>query len=212
MPRRISASWRPYAGQGIPIVVGGTSCGLELKSDYRELLGIHTAEAKLVAEHVYDINEFLWLQHEAGRLKTDFQPQSGRYMPYHTSCHQKLHRIGRPALDLLGLVPGLIVEEMGVDCCGITGTYGYKHEKYDIAQAVGKPLFEKHRRPPARRWRSATTRRAAGTSRPAQAWMWCTRWRCWRRRMGWPGMRELSRSLSCLCLYVHIDDPSTRGV
>ena len=133
----------PYAGQGIPIVVGGTSCGLELKSDYRELLGIHTAEAKLVAEHVYDINEFLWLQHEAGRLQTDFQPQTGRYIPYHTSCHQKLHRIGRPALDLLGLVPGLVVEEMGVDCCGITGTYGYKHEKYDIAQAVGKPLFEK---------------------------------------------------------------------
>ena len=67
----------------------------------------------------------------------------GRYIPYHTSCHQKLHRIGRPALDLLGLVPGLTVEEMGADCCGITGTYGYKHEKYAIAQAVGKPLFDR---------------------------------------------------------------------
>jgi glycerol-3-phosphate dehydrogenase subunit C len=132
----------PYAGQGIPIVVGGTSCGLELKSDYRELLGIHTAEARMVAEHVYDINEFLWLQHEAGKLKTDFKSVH-RYVPYHTSCHQKLHRIGRPALDLLGLVPGLAVEEIGADCCGITGTYGYKHEKYAIAQAVGKPLFER---------------------------------------------------------------------
>jgi len=133
----------PYAGQGIPIVVGGTSCGLELKSDYRELLGIHTPEARLVAEHVYDINEFLWLQYEAGRLKTDFRPQNGRYLPYHTSCHQKLHRIGRPALDLLALVPGLTVEEMGADCCGITGTYGYKHEKHAIAQAVGRPLFDR---------------------------------------------------------------------
>jgi len=132
----------PYAGQGIPIVVGGTSCGLELKSDYQELLGLHTPEASLVAEHTYDINEFLRLQHEAGRLKTDFKPD-GRNIPYHTSCHQKLHRIGRPALDLLGLVPGLTVEEMGVDCCGITGTYGYKHEKYAIAQAVGKPLFDR---------------------------------------------------------------------
>jgi glycerol-3-phosphate dehydrogenase subunit C len=123
-------------------VVGGTSCGLELKSDYRELLGIHTAEAQMVAEHVYDINEFLWLQHEAGRLKTDFKPLN-HYIPYHTSCHQKLHRIGRPALDLLGLIPGLTVEEMGADCCGITGTYGYKHEKYEIARGVGEPLFER---------------------------------------------------------------------
>jgi len=132
----------PYAGQGIPIVVGGTSCGLELKSDYRELLGIHTPEAKLVAEHVYDICEFLWLQYEAGRLKTDFRPLNA-YIPYHTSCHQKLHRIGQPALELLRLIPGLTVEEMGADCCGITGTYGYKHEKYEIAQAVGRPLFER---------------------------------------------------------------------
>lgn len=135
----------PYAGQGIPIVVGGTSCRLELKSDYREILGLHTPEARLVAEYVYDINEFLWLQHESGRLKTDFRPQNGRYMPYHTSCHQKLNRIGRPALDLLGLVPGLTVEEMGADCCGITGTYGHKHEKHAIAQAVGQPLFDRIR-------------------------------------------------------------------
>lgn len=133
----------PTVAQGIPIVVGGTSCGLELKSDYRELLGIHTPEAKALAEQVYDINEFLWLLHEEGRLKTDFRDQGGRYLPYHTSCHQKLHRIGRPALDLLSLVPGLAVEEQGVDCCGITGTYGYKSEKYEIAQAVGKPLFDK---------------------------------------------------------------------
>ncbi len=133
----------PVVEQDIPMVVGGTSCGLELKSDYRELLGIHTPEAKALAEHVYDINEFLWLMYEQGRLKTDFKDMGGRYIPYHTSCHQKLHRIGRPALDLLSLVPGLTVEEQGIDCCGITGTYGYKHEKYAIAQAVGQPLFDK---------------------------------------------------------------------
>ena len=131
----------PYAEQGIPIVVGGTSCGQELKADYGEILGIRSQEARTLAASVYDINEFLWLEYEAGRLKTDFATRD-RYIPCHTSCHQKLHRIGRPALDLLGLVPGLRVEEMGFDCCGITGTYGYKHEKYEIAQAVGRPLFE----------------------------------------------------------------------
>jgi glycerol-3-phosphate dehydrogenase subunit C len=132
----------PLARQDIPIVVGGTSCGQELKSDYREILGLHSEDARLVAEHVYDINEFLWLEHEEGRLRTDFAALDA-YIPYHTSCHQKLHRIGQPALDLLGLVPGLSVEEMGADCCGITGTYGYKHEKFDIAHAVGKPLFDR---------------------------------------------------------------------
>ena len=132
----------PYAGQEIPIVVGGTSCGLELKSDYQEILGLHSEEARLVGSHVYDISEFLWLEHQAGRLRTDFVTSTPRYVPYHTSCHQKLHRIGQPALELLNLIPGLTVEEMGADCCGITGTYGYKSEKYDIAHAVGEHLFE----------------------------------------------------------------------
>ena len=132
----------PYAEQGIPILVGGSSCGQELKADYAEILGIRSEEARTLAQNVYDINEFLWLEHEAGQLKTDFSARE-RYIPCHTSCHQKLHRIGRPALDLLALVPGLRVEELGFDCCGITGTYGYKHEKYEIAQAVGRPLFRR---------------------------------------------------------------------
>ena len=34
------------------------------------------------------------------------------------------------------------VVESGRACCGIAGTYGLKKEKYDIAQAVGQPLFD----------------------------------------------------------------------
>jgi glycerol-3-phosphate dehydrogenase subunit C len=29
-----------------------------------------------------------------------------------------------------------------VACCGVAGTYGYKSEKYEIAMAVGRPLFD----------------------------------------------------------------------
>ncbi len=27
-------------------------------------------------------------------------------------------------------------------CCGISGTYGFKKEKYDLSKAIGKPLFD----------------------------------------------------------------------
>ena len=39
----------PYARAGYPHRRRRQACGLELKLDYRELLGIHTPEAKLVA-------------------------------------------------------------------------------------------------------------------------------------------------------------------
>jgi len=45
-----------------------------------------------------------------------------------------------PALDVLGLVPGLDVEQLGTYCCGLSGTYGFKSEKYDISLKIGAEL------------------------------------------------------------------------
>lgn len=79
--------------------------------------------------------------HDAGELPTDFQRIELR-IPYHQPCQVRSQGIGMPAADLLRLIPGLEVVESGATCCGIAGTYGLKKEKYDIAQAVGKPLFD----------------------------------------------------------------------
>jgi glycerol-3-phosphate dehydrogenase subunit C len=62
-------------------------------------------------------------------------------VPYHAPCQQRGHGIGKPALDLLALVPDLDVIELDVDCCGIAGTYGLKREKYEISMRVGEQLF-----------------------------------------------------------------------
>jgi glycerol-3-phosphate dehydrogenase subunit C len=45
-------------------------------------------------------------------------------------------------VELLDLVPELEIIESEAACCGIAGTYGFKSEKYDIAMAVGQPLFD----------------------------------------------------------------------
>jgi glycerol-3-phosphate dehydrogenase subunit C len=131
----------PYARQGIPIVGTSTSCTLSLKSDYRHILDIHTPEAELVARQTFDICEFLLDLAEAGQLKTDFQPLE-LTLPYHSPCQLRAHNIGLPAIDLLQLIPGVKLNHLQADCCGIAGTYGYKKEKYAIAQAVGQPLFD----------------------------------------------------------------------
>jgi glycerol-3-phosphate dehydrogenase subunit C len=43
---------------------------------------------------------------------------------------------------VLDLIPGLHVWEIDADCCGIAGTYGYKAEKREIAEAVGWSLAQ----------------------------------------------------------------------
>jgi glycerol-3-phosphate dehydrogenase subunit C len=131
----------PYARRGIPIVGHSTSCTLTFKSDYREILDIHTPEAEVVAANTYDLCEFLMTLYDDGALEADFAPIEATVL-YHPPCQLKAHRCGLPALDLMEMVPRLEIHLSQADCCGIAGTYGYKAEKHDISMAVGKPLFE----------------------------------------------------------------------
>ena len=138
--RRLVDRLVPHARAGLPIVSNSTSCGLMLKREAHEILGIEDEDLKLVSESMYDLCEFLLRLHDRGALRTDFGSLP-LTVPYHAPCQQRGHGIGKPALDLLALVPDLDMIELDVDCCGIAGTYGLKKEKYEIAMAVGKRLF-----------------------------------------------------------------------
>ena len=123
------------------IVGNATSCTLMLKREAREILGLQDdPDLRRVAERTYDICELLLELHQRGELRTDFRPLSER-VAYHAPCQQQGHWIGKPALELLALIPELDVREMDARCCGIAGTYGLKSEKYEIAMAVGSSLF-----------------------------------------------------------------------
>jgi glycerol-3-phosphate dehydrogenase subunit C len=138
--RRLAASLAPRARDGVPIVSNSTSCGLMLKREALEILGVEDENLTAVSEATYDLCEFLLLLHEQGELRTDFRPLP-LTVPYHAPCQQQGHGIGKPALDLLALIPELRVIELDADCCGIAGTYGLKKEKYEISMAVGEQLF-----------------------------------------------------------------------
>jgi glycerol-3-phosphate dehydrogenase subunit C len=130
-----------YARQGIPIVGTSTSCTLTLKEEAPDLLDMHDKDSELVAKNTYDFNEFILLLLEQGSLDLDLQPIP-MHLPYHVPCQYRAHRLGRPGVEMLDLVPKLRVSESKTLCCGIAGTYGYKKEKYDIAMDVGAKLFE----------------------------------------------------------------------
>jgi anaerobic glycerol-3-phosphate dehydrogenase C subunit/anaerobic glycerol-3-phosphate dehydrogenase B subunit len=133
----------PHLRDPDTIIVGNaTSCTLMLKREAREILGLeHDPDLALVAARTYDVCELLVALHHRGELRTDFRALA-ESVAYHAPCQQQGHWIGKPALELLELIPGLTVFEMNARCCGIAGTYGLKAEKYDIAMAVGSELFD----------------------------------------------------------------------
>ncbi|HEY2789219.1 MAG TPA: anaerobic glycerol-3-phosphate dehydrogenase subunit C [Gaiellales bacterium] len=130
----------PYAREGHMIVANSTSCGLMLKREAREILGMDDDDLALVGSRTFDICELLRDLLDEGELRTDMRALPMR-VPYHQPCQGRGHGFGKPALDLLDLIPELEVIETDRECCGVAGTYGLKVEKYPIAMQVGAPLF-----------------------------------------------------------------------
>ncbi|MCO6450136.1 MAG: anaerobic glycerol-3-phosphate dehydrogenase subunit C [Caldilineales bacterium] len=126
---------------GYDIVGTSTSCTLTLKEEAPELLDMHGEDAEGLKMAVWDIFEWLRERYESGELRTDFR-RMDIVLPYHAPCQYRAHRVGRPALEILRLIPGMDVPESHARCCGIAGTYGYKVEKYQIAMDVGAELFD----------------------------------------------------------------------
>ncbi len=142
----LARALEPYLADPATVIVGNaTSCTLMLKREAREILGLEQDPVLArVAERTYDVCELLLELHQAGELETDLRPLR-ETVAYHAPCQQQGHGIGKPALDLLALIPGLKVRELDARCCGIAGTYGLKAEKYEIAMAVGADLFAQAR-------------------------------------------------------------------
>jgi glycerol-3-phosphate dehydrogenase subunit C len=124
---------------GSDIIFSSTSCGHMIKHEYSRLLTIPGSEE--VAEHVFDLFEFLRNLKESGRFNLHFKELPLK-AAYFAPCHLRSLNIGLPALEILRLIPGLQLDNIDADCCGLGGTFGFKKEKYDISQEIGKDLAE----------------------------------------------------------------------
>jgi glycerol-3-phosphate dehydrogenase subunit C len=137
------ASLAPAAEAGTPIVTACTSCGHMLKTGFADLLADDpqmAESAARIAHQTYDLGELL-----AARADRIHFQQEGLRLAYHAPCHQLAQGIGRPWYHLLRQVPGIEIEDLDAGCCGMSGTFGFKKEKYEVSMAIGQELFNRIR-------------------------------------------------------------------
>lgn len=135
---------KKWYDQGIPAVTGCPSCALifrdELPEYYPDII------AKTGIHHLLDAQDFLLACYEKGDLDlTEKDNQAPLKIIYHAPCHLRAQGNGLPGLDLLQKMKDITATPANAGCCGISGSYGFKKEKYDIAQEIGAELFEKVR-------------------------------------------------------------------
>lgn len=128
-----------YTRQGYDVVLTCTSCTLALKKEYVSF--VKTEEAQELANHVYDADEYLRILMENGELNTNLAPMKVK-AGYYAPCHLKAQGIGNPAMDMLELIPGYQIQDVGAGCCGQCGTFGFKTEKYEVSMIIGKKMAD----------------------------------------------------------------------
>jgi glycerol-3-phosphate dehydrogenase subunit C len=126
--------------EGVPVLSLCPSCQLMFKE-----IPVYFPELaeKYTNTDIGDAMQFVIECIERGELDIEnAADKSSLNIIYHAPCHLRAQGIGLPGLDILRMLPGVRAVNADAGCCGISGSYGFKKEKYDIAMAVGSKLFE----------------------------------------------------------------------
>jgi Fe-S oxidoreductase len=122
----------PEIEAGIPVVGLEPSCVAVFRDELLNLFP-HDERAQVLSKQTFLLSEFL-----EQKLSPNSQlPQLARKALLHGHCHHKsimkmtaeeslLHRLG---VDFQSPAPG---------CCGMAGSFGFEHDKYDISAAIGE--------------------------------------------------------------------------
>jgi glycerol-3-phosphate dehydrogenase subunit C len=112
---------------------------MALGQEYPELFDLDGIED--IAAHTYEGVEYLRL-HENLEGALDEVSVKGSEFAYHAPCHARNQGLDTQAVELFGDLDGVTIEDVGDSCSGISGTYGWKEEKYDYSMEIGAEMFE----------------------------------------------------------------------
>ena len=127
---------KSIGGTNRKVVVSSSSCTFALKHEYPNLLEMDTST---ISSHIEYITSYICKQFLQKNIP-DMKPLN-LTAAYHSPCH--LERMGGViySVEVLKRIPGLELKLLHSECCGISGTYGFKKEFEQIAQDIGNDLF-----------------------------------------------------------------------
>jgi glycerol-3-phosphate dehydrogenase subunit C len=123
--------------EGYDIVTPTASCGLMLKFEWA-LIVPENEDVKRLAEHVYDIDEYVVdVAKNEGLPPLSSLPEG---VTVHIPCHARAQNMGPKAAEMLRLIPETPVDVIE-RCSGHGGTFGVVEPTHDVAVKVGRPVF-----------------------------------------------------------------------
>jgi glycerol-3-phosphate dehydrogenase subunit C len=131
--------------KGFLIVTICPSCHLFLTRHGGNWFG---GQAAVLSPYVRFFSDLLW-ELRGGYWDRIIRKEVNKSVFYQVPCHLTACDIGQPSLELMGRVPGIEVRKVSSACCGLSGTYGYDKDRYDISQSIGRKVFSDLKENPA---------------------------------------------------------------
>lgn len=125
--------------KGDKVLTTSTSCTLMMRDEYKEVLGMDNSS---VRDSIVLALKFIYELVDQKKVKLVFKKDYKARAAYHVPCHMEKLGWSIFTRELLGMIPGLELILLDSNCCGISGTFGFKKENYEISQKIGKPLFD----------------------------------------------------------------------
>ena len=130
------------AEEGCDAIASCTSCSMALRQEYPELFDIEGIDD--VAAHTFESVEYLRIHEDlvSEVREAEINDDLAAEFAYHAPCHARNQGLDRQAVELFRDLEGAGIEDVGESCSGISGTYGWKEEKYETSMAIGEEMFE----------------------------------------------------------------------
>jgi glycerol-3-phosphate dehydrogenase subunit C len=128
--------------QGYDAIASCTSCSMALRQEYPELFDIDGIDE--LASHTFDAVEYLRIHEDLEEAIEDAEisGELAEEFAYHAPCHARNQGLERQSVELFRDLDGVGIEDVGESCSGISGTYGWKAEKYEKSMKIGEEMFE----------------------------------------------------------------------
>ncbi len=112
---------------------------LTFRDEYPELVGKkYQDKARSIASNCYTFEEFIALEHNAGRIDRTLFTTRKQHIMYHGHCQQKAIASTVASKQVLTIPENFTVEEIKSGCCGMAGSFGYEKKHYEISMKIGE--------------------------------------------------------------------------
>jgi Fe-S oxidoreductase len=125
------SSLKSWVEQGYDVVIPAPSCSLMVKREYLNL--VPGEDAKRLAEHTYDVCEYLMKLKREGALAMDFTKNPGR-IAYQVPCHLRDQNIGFKSKELMECAGAQV--EVIEKCSGHDGSWSAKTEFFPLSMKI----------------------------------------------------------------------------